>query len=66
MNTPVLDPRELITIWFWRSVAYGTELAVRNRKLVYSAARYAPVVGAAAAAFILGRLVGAALGVALF
>lgn len=66
MNTPSLDPKEIITIWFWRSVAYGTEVAVRNRRLVYGAARYAPVVGAAAAAFILGRVVGAALGVALF
>lgn len=66
MNMPTYDPLTFAKILFWRSMAYGTEWAVQHRPVVVQAVRIAPIVTAALFAFMLGRLVGALLGVAAF
>jgi hypothetical protein len=64
MNMSTLDAMAYLRIWFWRSLAHGTEWAVGHRETVYHALRIAPFVTAALLAFMLGRLVGALLGMA--
>jgi hypothetical protein len=60
------DPMPILKVWFWRSLAFGTEWAVEHRATVYHALRIAPIVTAALMAFMLGRVVGALLGVAAY
>lgn len=60
------DPLTLAKVLFWRSVASGTEWAVEHRSAVYQALSIAPIVTAALFAFMLGRLVGALLGMATY
>jgi hypothetical protein len=64
MNTSIFDPVDHLKVWFWRSLAYGTEWAVEHRAAVYHTLRIAPIVTAALMAFMLGRIVGALLGMA--
>ncbi len=66
MNTSTFDPLTYVKVLFWRSMAYGTEWAVDHRSAVYQTLRIAPIVTAAMFAFMLGRLVGALLGMATF
>ncbi len=60
------DPLAHAKILFWRSMAFGTEWAVEHRSVVYQTLRIAPIVTAALFAFMLGRLVGALLGMSAF
>ena len=60
------DPVAHIRIMFWRSVAYGTEWAVEHRAGVYRALTIAPFVTVALMAFMVGRIVGALLGLVTF
>ena len=64
MNTLASDPLAFAKILFWRSMAFGTEWAVEHRTVVVKTLRIAPIVTAALFAFMLGRLVGALLGMA--
>jgi hypothetical protein len=66
MNMSTFEPLTIVKVWFWRSMAYGTEWAVQHRTTVYHALRIAPIVTAALFAFMLGRLVGALLGLAIY
>jgi hypothetical protein len=66
MTTLEFDPLASIRILFWRALASGTEWAVEHRAGVYQALTVAPFVTAALMAFMLGRIVGALLGLVSF
>lgn len=51
---------------FWTCAARVTEYAALNRKIIYRVIAYGPLVGIAAAAFVLGRAVGMMLESSIF
>jgi hypothetical protein len=50
-----------MSILFWSAAAFLADQAVQRRRLLRQAASYAPVTAGAAAAYIVGCFVGAAL-----
>jgi hypothetical protein len=66
MTGMAFDPIAYVRILFWRALASGTEWAVEHRTGVYQTLTVAPFVTAALMAFMLGRIVGALLGLVSF
>ncbi|OGO69264.1 MAG: hypothetical protein A2Z37_07515 [Chloroflexi bacterium RBG_19FT_COMBO_62_14] len=61
MVSLVRDLPSLMGILFWSAAAFVADQAVQRRRLLRQAANYAPVTAGAAAAYIVGCFVGAAL-----
>ncbi len=59
MNTPSLHPDlRWLQHTFWKAAARTTEIVLAGRPLLRSLAPAAPVLAAAALAYLLGRIVG--------
>lgn len=61
MEAFVSQSRDLVQVVFWGAVAYVADQALRRRQLLRQVARYAPLTAGAAAAYLIGCFVGAAV-----
>jgi hypothetical protein len=52
-------PQSLLSWLFWRTAAYLAGLAVARRRLLMKTLTYSPFILAGAAAYVLGRMIGA-------
>jgi hypothetical protein len=61
MESYISESRDLARVIFWGSIAFVADLALRRRQTLRRIMRYAPLPAGAAAAYLVGCFVGAAL-----
>jgi hypothetical protein len=61
MEAFITQGRDVVQVVFWGTVAYLADQALRRRQLLRRVTRFAPFTAGAAAAYLIGCFVGAAL-----